>query len=176
MAEEQERKKRVVVESLVWLTESSIMSKKQRSIEGVDPSSILELKAQLYKSQEESKKSKELNGHDVEVHCAKKKITSRDSFSSKNSGVEGRPLKYLPFPFWVFIELLRLAQFQASKNYHLDKLELKAVKDGSAGYAETGQPPQAGDVSVPSAAQDEASENDAPTIQFSSTSLQLPRE
>ncbi|XP_031279688.1 uncharacterized protein At4g18257-like [Pistacia vera] len=171
MAEEQERQKRVVVESLGWLTESSIMPKKQRSIEGVGPSSILELKAQLYKSQEESKKSKELNGPDVEFHRAKKKITSRDSFSSRNSGVEARSLK--------------------------DKLELKAVKDGSASYAalerkaelyeklvkgelsdeedkekycvdffrkgmeQESEQPQASDASVTVATQDEASENDA---------------
>ncbi|KAJ0018992.1 hypothetical protein Pint_10008 [Pistacia integerrima] len=171
MAEEQERQKRVVVESLGWLTESSIMPKKQRSIEGVGPSSILELKAQLYKSQEESKKSKELNGPDVAFHRAKKKITSRDSFSSRNSGVEARSLK--------------------------DKLELKAVKDGSASYAalerkaelyeklvkgelsdeedkekycvdffrkgmeQESELPQASDASVTVATQDEASENDA---------------
>ncbi|KAK0579482.1 hypothetical protein LWI29_026970 [Acer saccharum] len=109
MAEEQERKKRVVVESLGWLTESSIMPKKQRSIEGVGPSSILELKAQVYKSQEETKKSKELGGADVEFHRAKKKMAPRDSFSAKNSGVDARAYK--------------------------DKLELKAVQDGSVSRA-----------------------------------------
>ncbi|KAF3948820.1 hypothetical protein CMV_025228, partial [Castanea mollissima] len=52
MGEESQRKKTTrVVESLGWLTESSIMPKKQRAIAGVGPSSILELKAQLYKSQ-----------------------------------------------------------------------------------------------------------------------------
>ncbi|GMI82244.1 hypothetical protein HRI_001893700 [Hibiscus trionum] len=106
---EEEEKKRVVVESLGWLTESSIMPKKHRAIEGVSASSILELKAHLYKSQEESKKSKELNGHDVEYHRAKKKIGPHDTFSFKNSGVDARALK--------------------------DKLELKAEKDGSASYA-----------------------------------------
>ncbi|KAE8655323.1 putative hydrolase [Hibiscus syriacus] len=106
---DEEKKKRVVVESLGWLTESSIMPKKHRAIEGVGASSILELKAHLYKSQEESKKSKELNGPDVEYHRAKKKIAPHDTFSFKNSGVDARALK--------------------------DKLELKAVKDGSASYA-----------------------------------------
>ncbi|XWS12376.1 hypothetical protein CRYUN_Cryun37aG0084600 [Craigia yunnanensis] len=106
---EEERKKRVVVESLGWLTESSIMPKKHRAIEGVGASSILELKAQLYKSQEESKKSKELNGSDVEYHRAKKKIAPHDTYSLKNSGVDARALK--------------------------DKLELKAVNDGSVCYA-----------------------------------------
>lgn len=110
-------KKRVVVESLGWITESSIMPRKHRAIEGVGPSSILELKAQLYKSQEESKRqSKEpihsadnQYGHHLEVHRARKKISAHDPFSQKNSGVDAR----------------------ASK----DKLELKAVNDGSASYA-----------------------------------------
>lgn len=86
------RKKRAV-ESLGWLTESSIMPKKHRAIEGVGASSILELKAELYKSQEEAKKSKDINGPDVEYHRAKKKIAPHDTFSLKNSGVEARALK-----------------------------------------------------------------------------------
>ncbi|KAF9620388.1 hypothetical protein IFM89_011761 [Coptis chinensis] len=101
-------KKRIVVESLGWLTESSIMPKKHRAIEGVGASSILELKAQLYKTQEEAKKAKEL-APDIEFHRAKKKIVSHDVLSQKNSGVDARA--------------------------HKDKLELKAVKDGSASYA-----------------------------------------
>lgn len=108
MGEEHEKKKRVVVESLGWLTESSILPKKQRSIEGVGPSSILELKAQLYQSQEQSKKSKELNGSDLEFHRAKKKITPRDSLAAKNSGVDARAHKYRPFCF-EFIILLCFA-------------------------------------------------------------------
>ncbi|KAL3522670.1 hypothetical protein ACH5RR_015504 [Cinchona calisaya] len=112
------KKKRVVVESLGWLTESSIMPKKHRAIEGVGASSILELKAQLYKSQEESKRdrisrdpiySSSSSNHDVQVHRAKKMITANDAFSNRNSGVEARAAK--------------------------DKLELKAVNDGSASYA-----------------------------------------
>lgn len=106
------------MESLGWLTESSIMPKKHRAIEGVGASSILELKAQLYKSQEESKRdrlnrdpihSTSSSDHTLEVHRAKKKITANDPFSNKNSGVEARAAK--------------------------DKLELKAVNDGSASYA-----------------------------------------
>lgn len=97
------------MESLGWLTESTIMPKKQRAIPGVGPSSILELKAHLYKSQEESKKTKELAGPDVEFHRAKTKISAPNSFSAKNSGVDARALK--------------------------DKLELKAVNDGSVSYA-----------------------------------------
>ncbi|PSS04892.1 hypothetical protein CEY00_Acc20752 [Actinidia chinensis var. chinensis] len=111
--EEAKKKKRAVaVESLGWLTESSIMPKKHRAIAGVGPSSILELKAQLYKSQEESKRSKEqLSTHNehFEYQRAKKKIAPRDALSLKNSGVDARALK--------------------------DKLELKAVNDGSASYA-----------------------------------------
>lgn len=116
--ENNKEKKRVVVESLGWLTESTIMPKKHRPIEGVGASSILELKAQLYKSQEESKRlSKETvhpsaadpNYSHLEIHRAKKKITAKDAFSSKNHGVDAREAK--------------------------DKLELKAVKDGSVSYA-----------------------------------------
>ncbi|KAL2514650.1 Cytochrome [Forsythia ovata] len=113
-------KKVVVVESLGWITESSYYVQKassHRGRQGHPPSSILELKAQLYKSQDESKcQSKEpihstyhQYGHHLEVHRAKKKIYVHDPFSQKNSGVDAR----------------------ASK----DKLELKAVNDGSASYA-----------------------------------------
>ncbi|MCL7037657.1 hypothetical protein MKW94_017659 [Papaver nudicaule] len=97
------------VESLGWLTESSIMPKKHKAIEGVGASSVLELKAQLYKTQEENRKNRELNP-DIEFHRAKKKISPNDAFSNKkNSGVEARA--------------------------HKDKLELKAVQDGSVSYA-----------------------------------------
>lgn len=92
-AEEGTGKKRVVTESLGWLTESTIMPKKHRAIEGVGASSILELKAELYKSQEDSKKSRELSGPDLEYQRAKHRITSKDTFSNKNSGVDARALK-----------------------------------------------------------------------------------
>lgn len=105
MAEEGENKekKRVAVESLGWLTESTIMPKKIRPIEGVGASSILELKAQLYKSQEEAKRvAKETihpsaadpNYSHLEVHRAKKKITAKNAYSSKNPGVDAREAKY----------------------------------------------------------------------------------
>ena len=90
MGEEEEKRKRVVVESLGWLTESTIMPKKHKAIEGVGASSILELKVELYKSQEEAKKSKELSGTDVEYHRAKNKVSSNDPFVRKNSGVDAR--------------------------------------------------------------------------------------
>ncbi|CAH9105864.1 unnamed protein product [Cuscuta epithymum] len=111
-----EGKKRVQVESLGWLTESSIMPRKHRVIHGVGPSSILDLKAQLYKSQEESKRlSKEtISGADpkyshLQVHRARDKISAHDPFSGKNSGVDARSTK--------------------------DKLELKAANDGTNSYA-----------------------------------------
>ncbi|KAL0398349.1 UNVERIFIED_CONTAM: hypothetical protein Sradi_2178200 [Sesamum radiatum] len=115
--EESKSSKKRVVDSLGWLTESSIMPRKHRAIEGVGASSILELKAQLYKSQEESKRQPKEPIHSadhhyaqhLEVHRAKKIISAHDSFSAKNSGVDARAAK--------------------------DKLELKAVKDGSASYA-----------------------------------------
>ncbi|XP_018485365.1 uncharacterized protein At4g18257 [Raphanus sativus] len=109
MGGEEETKMRVVVESLGWITESSIMPKKHRAIEGVGPSSIMELKAQLYKSQEEAKQTKDFAGSDAQYHRAKERIAAKDSFAAKNSGVEGRALK--------------------------DKIELKAVKDGAVSYA-----------------------------------------
>ncbi|XP_076960589.1 uncharacterized protein At4g18257-like [Bidens hawaiensis] len=106
------KKKRVVVESLGWLTESSIMPKKHRAIAGVGPSSILDLKAQLYKSQEEAKANNNINNRNpdqLQFHRAKKKILPNDPFSRKNSGVDARE--------------------------HKDKLEMKAEKDGTASYA-----------------------------------------
>lgn len=101
-------KRRVMGESLGWLTESTIMPKRQKAIEGVGASSILELKAQLYKTQEEARKAKDL-APDIEFHRAKKKIAPFDVLSQKNSGVDARA--------------------------HKDKLVLKAIKDGSVNYA-----------------------------------------
>ncbi|KAJ0961265.1 hypothetical protein J5N97_000765 [Dioscorea zingiberensis] len=94
------------VESLGWLTESSVMPKKHKAIEGVGASSIVELKAQLYRTQEETRKAKD---SDAEFLRAKKKPLSNDLFSHKNSGVDARA--------------------------HRDKMELKAVNDGSVSYA-----------------------------------------
>lgn len=86
------KKREVVVESLGWLTESTIMPKKHKLIEGVGASSILELKAQLYKTQEEARKAKDL-APDVEFHRAKKKVLPHDTYSQKNSGVDARAHK-----------------------------------------------------------------------------------
>ncbi|WOL20612.1 hypothetical protein Cni_G29417 [Canna indica] len=105
--EETERTKKRV-DSLGWLTESSVMPKKYKAIEGVGASSIVELKAQLYRSQEEARKAKEA-APDVDFLRAKKKPLPSDIFSHKNTGVDSRANK--------------------------DKMELKAVEDGSAVYA-----------------------------------------
>ena len=112
MGEESQRKKTArVVESLGWLTESTIMPKKQRAIAGVGPSSILELKAQLYKSQDESKKTKELFGPDVHFHRAKKILPAPSLFSAKNSGVDARALKYPPNPLSLLIKSTKISKF-----------------------------------------------------------------
>ncbi|ERN09099.1 hypothetical protein AMTRI_Chr03g142160 [Amborella trichopoda] len=107
MVEENAKKERRV-ESLGWLTESSVMPKKHKTIEGVSASSIVELRAQLYRTQEEAKKVKDL-APDIEFHRAKKKVVPVDVHSRKNAGVESRANK--------------------------DKLELKAVEDGLVSYA-----------------------------------------
>ncbi|KAM1086323.1 hypothetical protein ACFX2B_011848 [Malus domestica] len=71
MAEDEEPKKRmVVVESLGWLTESLIMPNKHRVTSSVEASSIMELKAQLYQSQEESKKLARRPISSVRISCA----------------------------------------------------------------------------------------------------------
>ncbi|KAK9088183.1 hypothetical protein Scep_027265 [Stephania cephalantha] len=81
-------------QSLGWLTESSIMPKKHKAINGVGASSILQLKAQLYKSQEEAKSSKPPSSSSDDLpyrSVAKHKPPLRhDLFSHKNSGVDSR--------------------------------------------------------------------------------------
>ncbi|KAL5219895.1 hypothetical protein ABZP36_024608 [Zizania latifolia] len=98
------------MESLGWLTESAVMPKKHKAIEGVGAASILDLKAQLYRTQEEARKP---TAHDSaasgEFHRAKKRAAPSDPLGAKNSGVDARA--------------------------HKDKLELKAVKDGSVSYS-----------------------------------------
>lgn len=85
------------VDSLGWLTESAVMPKKQRVIEGVGPSSIVELRAQLYRTQEDVKRAKVL-GVDPDVFRPKKKV---DVLSKKNSGVEDRASRFAcPFTLY----------------------------------------------------------------------------
>ncbi|KAL3684897.1 hypothetical protein R1sor_002919 [Riccia sorocarpa] len=100
-----EAKERRKVESLGWLTESSVMPKKQRAIAGVGASSIVELRAELYKTQEDVKKAKEA-GVDLDALRSRKKIGVIDR---KNVGVEDRAAR--------------------------DALHLKGVEDGSNTYA-----------------------------------------
>ncbi|KAL5228924.1 hypothetical protein ABZP36_017189 [Zizania latifolia] len=99
------------MESLGWLTESVVMPKKHKAIEGVGAASILDLKAQLYRTQEEARKP---TAHDAaaaagEFRRSKKRAAPSDPLGAKNTGVDARA--------------------------HKDKLELKAVKDGSVSYA-----------------------------------------
>ncbi|KAJ3670772.1 hypothetical protein LUZ60_008198 [Juncus effusus] len=84
--EEKKRKREERTESLGWLTESSIMPRKHRAIEGVGAGSILELKAQLYKTQQQAKDDSS-STHD------RRRDGSTDLFSKRNSGVEARAKK-----------------------------------------------------------------------------------
>lgn len=95
------------IESLGWITESSVMPRKRRDIDGVGAASILELQAELYRTQEDVKKVKE--GGELDSERARRKLAIPDVFSKKNSGVEERAGK--------------------------DKLHLKTENDGSASYA-----------------------------------------
>lgn len=97
------------MESLGWLTESTVMPKKHKLIEGVGAASILDLKAQLYRTQEEARNSAPPDDASGEFRRAKKRSGPADPLGAKNSGVDARA--------------------------HKDKLELKAVKDGSAVYS-----------------------------------------
>ncbi|XP_047057708.1 uncharacterized protein At4g18257-like [Lolium rigidum] len=97
------------MESLGWLTESTVMPKKHKAIEGVGAASILDLKAQLYRTQEEARNSAPADPASGEFRRAKKRAGPADPLGAKNSGVDARA--------------------------HKDKLELKAVKDGSVCYS-----------------------------------------
>lgn len=77
------------------------MPKKHKAIEGVGAASILELKAQLYRSQEQARKDKATNPNPQEFHRAKKKILPSNVFSEKNSGVDSRARKYEVL-FWFY--------------------------------------------------------------------------
>uniref|UniRef100_A0ACD5W2C9 Uncharacterized protein n=1 Tax=Avena sativa TaxID=4498 RepID=A0ACD5W2C9_AVESA len=97
------------MESLGWLTESTVMPKKHKAIEGVGAASILDLKAQLYRTQEEARNSAPADAASGEFRRAKIRSGPSDPLGAKNSGVDARA--------------------------HKDKLELKAVKDGSVCYS-----------------------------------------
>ncbi|KAM0858446.1 hypothetical protein ACQ4PT_047833 [Festuca glaucescens] len=97
------------MESLGWLTESTVMPKKHKAIEGVGAASVLDLKAQLYRTQEEARNSAPADAASGEFRRANKRSGPADPLGAKNSGVDARA--------------------------HKDKLELKAVEDGSACYS-----------------------------------------
>mmetsp|Transcript_13075 Transcript_13075/g.22141 ORF Transcript_13075/g.22141 Transcript_13075/m.22141 type:complete len:300 (-) Transcript_13075:328-1227(-) len=74
------------VESLGWMTESTKMPKKQRVIDGVGAGSLVDLKAQLYRTQEAVKRKQD-GVVDPEDLRQKSKLKV---FEKANSGVESR--------------------------------------------------------------------------------------
>jgi hypothetical protein len=83
------------MESLGWLTESTVMPKKHKAIEGVGAASILDLKAQLYRTQEEARNSAPADAASGEFRRAKKRSGPADPLGAKNSGVDARAHKYV---------------------------------------------------------------------------------
>jgi len=93
-------------ESLGWLTESAVMPKKQRYIDGVGTSSIIDLRAQLYKSLEDQRRAADGLS---EAPVRKKGGFAAGIFAQKNNGVAERDER--------------------------DRLELKATQSGANSYA-----------------------------------------
>ena len=83
------------MESMGWLTESTVMPKKHKAIEGVGAASILDLKAQLYRTQEEARNSAPPDAASGEFRRAKKRSGPADPIGAKNSGVDARAHKYV---------------------------------------------------------------------------------
>lgn len=115
------KKKEMRVESLGWLTESTVMPKKHKAIEGVGASSILELKAQLYRSQQEAKSTKQ---SEDEYQRAKSRIVHVDISSRKNSGVDARAHRLVFFissecPSRTPAFSLKIFRFVIKKNHHI---------------------------------------------------------
>ncbi|KAK9808859.1 hypothetical protein WJX72_005240 [[Myrmecia] bisecta] len=73
-------------QSLGWLSQSSVQPKKQRIIEGVSASSLVDLKAQLYKTQEEARLVKEGK---LDPESRGRRTVGID-LSLRNAGVEER--------------------------------------------------------------------------------------
>ncbi|CAI5472246.1 unnamed protein product [Closterium sp. Yama58-4] len=86
------KERRERIESLGWLTESALMPKKQRVIEGVSAGSLVSLRAELYKSQEDAKRAKEEGGGEPRVRRAGGGAEGGpgDLFGGRNAGVEER--------------------------------------------------------------------------------------
>nr|CAB3473818.1 unnamed protein product [Digitaria exilis] len=82
------------MESLGWLTESAVMPKKHKAIEGVGAASILDLKAQLYRTQEEARNPAAPGAVPAasggEFRRAKIRSAPADPLGAKNSGVDAR--------------------------------------------------------------------------------------
>ncbi|CAD7702396.1 unnamed protein product [Ostreobium quekettii] len=75
------------VESLGWLTESALQPRKRRAIDGVTPGTLIDLKAQLYRTQEEARLAAEAEGGKPP-----RRKTGKDVVI-KNPGVEERDQK-----------------------------------------------------------------------------------
>jgi hypothetical protein len=69
-----------------WITESTVMPKKGRVIEGVGAGSLVELRAQLYRSQEDARR---VAAGEIPAPTARAK-GPKDPLGSSNSGVEQR--------------------------------------------------------------------------------------
>jgi len=68
-----------------WLTESALLPKKKRKIEGISTSSMVELKSVVYQSEQDTRRSKTFN--DAGVRKTSKNI---NDVIGKNTGVAGR--------------------------------------------------------------------------------------
>ncbi|CAI7790385.1 unnamed protein product [Closterium sp. NIES-53] len=92
VARNERKERRERIESLGWLTESALMPKKQRVIEGVSAGSLVSLRAELYKSQEDAKRAKEEGGAEPRVRRAGGGAEGGpgDLFGGRNAGVEER--------------------------------------------------------------------------------------
>ncbi|CAI5491800.1 unnamed protein product [Closterium sp. Naga37s-1] len=92
VARNERKERRERIESLGWLTESALMPKKQRVIEGVSAGSLVSLRAELYKSQEDAKRAKEEGGAEPRVRRAGAGAEGGpgDLFGGRNAGVEER--------------------------------------------------------------------------------------
>mmetsp|Transcript_2143 Transcript_2143/g.4000 ORF Transcript_2143/g.4000 Transcript_2143/m.4000 type:complete len:244 (-) Transcript_2143:106-837(-) len=73
--------------SLGWLTESSILPKKRKKIDGLSASSIIDLKAILFQAEEDAKRSKSF---DQPFRRARKVTRLSDTLGKANSGVSAR--------------------------------------------------------------------------------------
>lgn len=92
--DDQDTRKRLrAAENLGWLAESGTYSKKRKLIEGVSGASVVELKAELYRAQQDAKLAQE-GLHDEERRDRKKAgIDVSGILERRNAGVEARNAK-----------------------------------------------------------------------------------